>query len=196
MDGVDIKNTHLEDLRGRFGIVPQDPMIFSGTLYENVLYARPSASETEVWNAIEAAHLMDVVQGLPQGLHTQLGTKGVRLSGGQKQRLALARVFLRDAPILLLDEATSSLDAQSESLIQESLKSLMMKKTTLVVAHRLATVLKSDKIIVLNAGQVEAIGTHAELIAEDGLYRKLAMLQFTDSLAVPDNSRARKALWA
>lgn len=196
VDGVDIKNTHLEDLRGRFGIVPQDPMIFSGTLYENVLYARPSASETEVWNAIEAAHLMDVVQGLPQGLHTQLGTKGVRLSGGQKQRLALARVFLRDAPILLLDEATSSLDAQSESLIQESLKSLMMKKTTLVVAHRLATVLKSDKIIVLNAGQVEAIGTHAELIAEDGLYRKLAMLQFTDSLAVPDNSRARKALWA
>ena len=196
VDGIDIKNTRLEDLRGRFGIVPQDPMIFSGTLYENVLYARPSASETEVWNAIEAAHLMDVVQGLPQGLHTQLGTKGVRLSGGQKQRLALARVFLRDAPILLLDEATSSLDAQSESLIQESLKSLMMKKTTLVVAHRLATVLKSDKIIVLNAGQVEAIGTHAELIAEDGLYRKLAMLQFTDSLAVPDNSRARKALWA
>ncbi len=196
VDGVDIKETSLSALRSRFGIVPQDPMIFSGTLYENIVYARPSASETEVWNALEAAHLMDVIQGLPQGLHTQLGVKGVRLSGGQKQRLALARVFLRDAPILLLDEATSALDAQSEALIQESLKNLMMKKTTLVVAHRLATVLKSDKIIVLNQGCVDAVGTHAELIAEDGLYRKLAMLQFMDSLNIPDNSKVQKALWA
>ncbi|MBX3457527.1 MAG: ATP-binding cassette domain-containing protein [Candidatus Paracaedibacteraceae bacterium] len=196
VDGVDTKDVDISELRSRFGIVPQDPMIFSGTLYENIMYAKPDASETEVWNAIEAAYLMDVIQGLPQGIHTQLGAKGMRLSGGQKQRLALARVFLRDAPILLLDEATSSLDAQSESFIQESLKNLMMKKTTLVVAHRLSTVLKSDKIIVLNAGKIEAIGTHAELIANDGLYRKLAMLQFTDSLNVPDNSKARKALWA
>lgn len=196
VDGVDTKDVNISELRSRFGIVPQDPMIFSGTLYDNIIYAKPDASETEVWTAIEAAYLMDVIQGLPQGIHTQLGTKGMRLSGGQKQRLALARVFLRDAPILLLDEATSSLDAQSESFIQESLKNIMMKKTTLVVAHRLSTVLKSDKIIVLNAGKIEAVGTHAELIANDGLYRKLAMLQFTDSLNVPDNSKARKALWA
>lgn len=195
VDGIDIKDAPLAQLRSRFGIVPQDPMIFSGSLYDNILYANPCATETQVWNALEAAQLMDVVRDLPDSIHTQLGARGIRLSGGQKQRLALARVFLRDAPILLLDEATSALDAHSEALIQDSLKTLMATKTTLVVAHRLATVLKSDKIIVLNKGHVDAVGTHAELIADEGLYRKLAMLQFTDSLNPPENKKAKKVFF-
>jgi ATP-binding cassette, subfamily B, bacterial len=182
VDGQDIKEYNLVDLRRRFGIVPQDPAILSATLYENILYGKPEASETEVWHAAESAHLLEVIQNLPHGIHTHLGTNGVKLSGGQKQRLAIARVILRNAPILLLDEATSSLDAESERLVQDSLKRLMATRTTLVVAHRLATVLKADKIIVLNKGHIEAVGTHAELISEDGLYQRLATLQFTDSL--------------
>ncbi|WP_010299980.1 ABC transporter transmembrane domain-containing protein [Candidatus Odyssella thessalonicensis] len=196
VDGVDVKEAPLSQVRERFGIVPQEPMIFSGSLYENILYARPSASETEIWNAIEGAHLLDVVKALSQGIHTQLGTRGVRLSGGQRQRVAIARVILRNAPILLLDEATSALDAESEAAIQESLKRLMVTKTTLVVAHRLATVLKSDRIVVLNKGYVEAVGTHAELITEDGLYRRLATLQFTDSLNLSERQKENRALWA
>lgn len=197
VDGVDTKAVNVDDLRLRFGLVPQDPMIFSQSLYDNILYARPEASETEVWKAIEAAYLADLIQSLPHGIHTQVGTKGVRLSGGQRQRLAVARVILRNAPILLLDEATSALDAESERYIQESIKNLMAQRTTFVVAHRLATVLKADKIVVLNRGHIEAVGTHAELISEDGLYRRLATLQFTDSLMI--NSKKIKetsALWA
>lgn len=196
LDGVDLKEAPLDQIRARFGIVPQDPAIFSGTLYENILYAKPTASETEIWNALEGAHLLDLVKSLPHGIHTQLGVRGVRLSGGQKQRVAIARVILRDAPILLLDEATSALDAESEAAIQDSLKRLMSTKTTLVVAHRLATVLKSDRIVVLNKGRVESVGTHAELITEDGLYRRLATLQFTDSLNLPDRQKEHRSLWA
>ena len=195
MDGLDIKDAPLDDLRARFGIVPQDPIIFSGSLYENILYGQPTATETEVWQAAEAAYLTDLIKTLPEGIHTLLGTRGVRLSGGQKQRLAIARVILRQAPILLLDEATSALDAQSEQFIQESLKKIMMTRTTLVVAHRLATVLKADRIIVLNRGGIEAVGTHAELISEDGLYRRLATLQFTDSLNMNDRRYEDRALW-
>lgn len=195
VDGLDIKDVPLDDLRGRFGIVPQDPMIFSGSLYENILYGHPNATETEVWQAAEAAYLTDFIKTLPEGIHTLLGTRGVRLSGGQKQRLAIARVILRQAPILLLDEATSALDAQSEKFIQESLKKIMMTRTTLVVAHRLATVLKADRIVVLNRGGIEAVGTHAELISEDGLYRRLATLQFTDSLNMNDRRYEDRALW-
>lgn len=195
VDGVDLKDAPIDQVRERFGIVPQDPMIFSGSLYENVLYARPDASETEIWQALEGAHLLDLVKELPDGIHTQLGTRGIRLSGGQKQRVAIARVILRNATILLLDEATSALDAESEAAIQDSLKRLMMTKTTLVVAHRLATVLKSDRIVVLNKGHIDAVGTHAELIAEDGLYRRLATLQFTDSLTLPGRQKEYRPLW-
>lgn len=195
VDGLDIKDVPLDDLRSRFGIVPQDPMIFSGSLYDNILYGRPMATETEVWQAAEAAYLTDLIKILPEGIHTVLGPRGVRLSGGQKQRLAIARVILRQAPILLLDEATSALDAESEQFIQESLKKIMMTRTTLVVAHRLATVLKADRIVVLNKGGIEAVGTHAELISEDGLYRRLATLQFTDSLNINDRRYEDRALW-
>ncbi|AIK97005.1 ABC transporter transmembrane domain-containing protein [Candidatus Odyssella acanthamoebae] len=196
LDGIDLKDAPIDQVRARFGIVPQDPMIFSGSLYENILYGHPHASETDIWNALEAAHLLELVKLLPDGIHTQLGTRGVRLSGGQKQRVAIARVILRNAPILLLDEATSALDAESEAAVQDSLKRLMATKTTLVVAHRLATVLTSDRIVVLNKGRVEAIGTHAELITEDGLYRRLATLQFTDSLTVSDQQKGQKILWS
>lgn len=196
VDGIDIRDTSIEDLRNRFGIVPQDPMIFSGTLYENILYGRASATEDEVWKAAESAHLKDLIKTLPQGIHTPLGARGIRLSGGQKQRLAIARVILRNAPILLLDEATSALDAESEKAIQDSLKNLMLTRTTLVVAHRLSTVLKADNIVVLNKGHVEAVGTHAELISEDGLYRRLATLQFTDSFNITDRRHDTRLLWA
>lgn len=196
IDGVDTRDIKIENLRARFGFVPQDPMIYSASLYENVLFGRPNASEAEVWKAVEAANLVEFIQNLPQGIHTPLGTRGVRLSGGQKQRLAIARVFLRNAPILLLDEATSALDAESEFLIQESFKKLMSTRTTLVVAHRLATVLKADRIVVLNQGRIEAMGTHAELISEAGLYRRLATLQFTDSLDIKNaKNKEQVALW-
>jgi ATP-binding cassette subfamily B protein len=196
LDGIDLKDAPLDQVRARFGVVPQDPMIFSGSLYDNILYGNPQANETDIWNALEAAHLLELVKRLPDGIHTQLGTRGVRLSGGQKQRVAIARVILRNAPILLLDEATSALDAESEAAVQDSLKRLMATKTTLVVAHRLATVLTSDRIVVLNKGRVEAMGTHAELITEDGLYRRLATLQFTDSLTVSAKQKGQKILWS
>lgn len=195
VDGVDIKEVKINDLRARFGIVPQDPMIYSDTLYENIRFGRLNASETEIWKAAESANLLDFIHSLPEGIHTPLGNRGVRLSGGQKQRLAIARVFLRNAPILLLDEATSALDAESEFLIQESFKKIMSTRTTFVVAHRLATVLKADRIVVLNEGHIEAMGTHAELISEDGLYRRLATLQFTDSLDTNKARQREKLIW-
>jgi ATP-binding cassette subfamily B protein len=181
VDGIDITETNLLDLRSRMSIVPQDPVVFSSTLYDNILYGNPDAHENDIWAAIEAAHLMPVVRQLPRGVNTLLGHRGVNLSGGEKQRLALARAMIRKAPILLLDEATSALDSESEKMVQDSLKKIMSTCTTLVVAHRLATVLKADRIVVLNNGIIEAVGTHAELISEDGLYRRLATLQFTDA---------------
>ena len=198
VDGIDIKDVQMDELRNRFGIVPQDPMIYSTSLYENILFGRPTASESDVWRAAEAANLLDFIQSQPQSIHTPLGTRGVRLSGGQKQRLAIARVFLRNPPILLLDEATSALDAESEAMIQESFKKLMSTRTTLVVAHRLATVLKADRIVVLNKGRIEAMGTHAELISEEGLYRRLALLQFSDSMDAKTDRylKEKAAIWS
>jgi ATP-binding cassette subfamily B protein len=181
LDGIDVRDVDVKEVRARMGLVPQDPMIFSQSLYENILYGRPNANETDVWKAAELAHLLDVIKGLPQGIHTLLGTKSIRLSGGQKQRVAIARAILRNPSLLLLDEATSALDSESEHLIQQSLNHLMATRTTIVIAHRLTTVLKADRIIVMDRGQIDTVGTHAELISEDGLYRRLAMMHYAEN---------------
>ena len=179
LDGVDIASADPAELRRRIGLVPQDPVIFSTSARENIRYSRPDASDADVRAAAQAAAAADFLDELPQGFDTFLGEKGIRLSGGQRQRIAIARALLRDAPILLLDEATSALDAESERAVQHALTLLTRNRTTLVVAHRLATVRRADRIIVLDAGRIAASGTHAELIREDGLYARLARLQFT-----------------
>lgn len=180
LDGVDQAKVDPLAWRECFGYVSQEPFIFSDTLYNNILMGNPRASEQEVKRAVEAASLGEFVAGLPQGLATNLGNKGIMLSTGQKQRLAIARVILRNPRVLLLDEATNALDALSEQQVQESLNELMATRTTLVVAHRLRTVLRANRIIVLHQGCVEAVGTHAELIAQQGLYQRLATLEFVD----------------
>jgi ATP-binding cassette subfamily B protein len=177
LDGIDVRNVDVAHVRNRMGLVPQEPVIFSRSLYENILYGQPQASETDVWKAAEMACMQDVISSLPDGIHTRLGTKGIRLSGGQKQRLAIARALLRNPSLLLLDEATSALDSESEYLVQKGLDYLMGTRTTFIIAHRLSTILKADRIIVLDRGRVDAVGTHAELVSQDGLYRRLAMMQ-------------------
>lgn len=177
LDGVDISLLSPADLRGRIGIVPQDPVIFSTTAMENIRYGRPGATDAEVRAAGHAAHA-DFLEELPEGYDTFLGEKGVRLSGGQRQRVAIARAILRDPPVLLLDEATSALDAESEQAVQAALVTLSRNRTTLVVAHRLATVRKADRIVVIEAGRVVATGTHDSLIRDGGIYARLAGLQF------------------
>ncbi|MEL6963154.1 MAG: ATP-binding cassette domain-containing protein, partial [Pseudomonadota bacterium] len=184
-DGVDIKAIDPVDLRQRIGLVPQEPMIFSANAWDNIRYGRPDAGDDEVRAAAEAAAATSFIEELPDGFETFLGEKGVRLSGGQRQRIAIARAVLRDPTLLLLDEATSSLDAESERLVQEALERLRKGRTSLVIAHRLATVLNADRIVVLDEGQVAAMGSHHELIEQDGLYARLAELQFNigDQLA-------------
>ena len=160
------------------GLVPQEPVIFATSALENIRYGRPEASDAEVRAAAEAAVATEFIDRLPEGFATEFGERGIKLSGGQKQRIAIARAILRDPEILLLDEATSALDAESERQVQIALEHLMQNRTTLVIAHRLATVLNADRIIVLENGQIVTQGTHAELMAEGGLYAKLAKLQF------------------
>lgn len=178
LDGVDVRDADPVAVRRRLGLVAQDPVVFSANAWENIRYGRPDASDAEVRAAAEAAHALDFLDALPEGLGTFLGEKGVRLSGGQRQRLAIARAILRDPPVLLLDEATSALDAESERTVQDALDRLMHGRTTLIVAHRLATVLNADRIVVMDKGRVVETGTHAELVAQGGLYARLAALQF------------------
>ena len=167
-----------QTVRGALAVVPQETVVFAKTVRDNIRFGRPDASDEDVIAAAKAAQADEFITRLPQAYDTELGERGVTLSGGQRQRIAIARAILRDAPILLLDEATSALDAESETLVQKALGHLMEGRTTLVIAHRLATILKADRIIVMEAGKVTATGKHAELLAQDGLYARLADLQF------------------
>jgi ATP-binding cassette subfamily B protein len=176
--GVDVRQLHLADLRGRIAVVPQDPVIFSGTVLDNIRYGRADATLEEALAAARAAHVEEFVGQLPQRYDTFVGERGLRLSGGQRQRVAIARAILKDAPLLLLDEATSSLDAESERVVQLALEAAMRGRTTIVIAHRLATVQRADRIFVLDHGAIVDSGTHAELVARAGLYSRLAALQF------------------
>ena len=183
LDGVDLRAADPADIRARLGLVPQDPVIFSADAWDNIRYGRPDATDAEVRAAARAAHALDFLDALPDGFDTFLGERGVRLSGGQRQRLAIARAILRDPAVLLLDEATSALDAESERAVQGALDDVMTGRTTLIIAHRLATVQKADRIIVLDRGRVVATGTHRALIAQGGLYARLAALQFQTGTA-------------
>ena len=178
LDGIPVQHLSLHDLRQRIGIVPQEPVLFSTSALENIRYGNPAASDDDVRAAAVAAFADEFIVDLPEGYNTFLGERGVRLSGGQRQRIAIARAILKNPPLLLLDEATSALDANSERMVQAALESAMRGRTTLVIAHRLATVQQADKILVLEHGRLVEQGQHAELVQLGGVYAGLAALQF------------------
>ena len=183
LDGVNLRDMRREGFRAAMALVPQDPVIFAASARDNIRFGRPDATDAEVEAAARAAAAHEFLAALPEGYDSYVGERGIMLSGGQKQRIAIARAILRDAPILLLDEATSALDAESERLVQRAVADLSAERTTLIVAHRLATVKKADRILVFDAGQIVAEGSHDALVAEGGLYARLARLQFTDGIA-------------
>jgi ATP-binding cassette subfamily B protein len=196
VDGVDIAQARPEDVRGRVGVVPQDTVIFGATARENIRFGRPEATDAEIEAAARAAAADEFIRALPQGYDTFLGERGTRLSGGQRQRIAIARAILKDPPILLLDEATSSLDAESERLVQEALEFLEKDRTTIVIAHRLATVLEADRIVVINEGRIVDIGSHDELVRRDPLYARLAELQFGEAHPVDSSAPEQERVTA
>jgi len=177
-DGVDVREVDPQALRRHMAVVQQDPVIFAGDAWENIRYGLADASDEDVRAAAEAAHAGEFLERLADGFDTFLGERGVRLSGGQRQRIAIARAILRDPALLLLDEATSALDAESERHVQQALQRLMQGRTSIVIAHRLATVRQVDRIVVLDEGRIVATGSHEQLLAEGGLYARLAALQF------------------
>ncbi len=188
IDGVDVATADPAAVRARIGLVPQDTVLFAASARENIRYGRPQASDDEVTAAAVAAAADEFIQRLPEGYDTFLGERGARLSGGQRQRIAIARAILRNPPILLLDEATSALDAESEHVVQAALEALMRDRTTIIIAHRLATVMAADRIVVMDHGRIVAQGTHAELVRDNTLYARLAALQFTDGSAAPTDN--------
>jgi ATP-binding cassette subfamily B protein len=183
LDGIDLRAADPADIRERIALVPQETVIFAASAKDNIRYGRWDASEEEIIEAAKAANAQEFIEGLPQAYDTFLGEGGARLSGGQRQRIVIARALLRDAPLLLLDEATSSLDAHSERLVQEALERLMKTRTTVVIAHRLATTRAADRIIVMDGGRIVEEGTHASLNKANGLYASLARLQFAGQAA-------------
>ena len=182
LDGVSLRDADPKEVRARLGLVPQDPVIFSADAWENIRYGRPAADAAAVRAAAEAAHAAEFLDRLPEGFDSFLGERGVRLSGGQKQRVAIARAILRDPAVLLLDEATSALDSESERVVQEALAALMADRTTLIIAHRLSTVLSADRIVVMEEGKIVAVGSHETLLKSSPLYARLAELQFEPAL--------------
>jgi len=188
LGGIDITQADISQLRSAIGIVPQDTVIFAANVMENIRLGKLDATETEIMQAAHAAAADEFIQHLPDGYDTFLGERGIRLSGGQRQRIAIARAILKNPPVLLLDEATSALDAESEKLVQEAMEQLMKNRTTLVIAHRLSTVLKADRIVVMEKGRIVAIGKHQELLSQPGIYARLAALQFGEThLFTEDN---------
>jgi len=183
LDGIDIRRLSLLDLRGAVGLVPQEPTLFSGTVRDNIAYARPNASEDDVMAAARAAHAWEFIARLPEGLETRVGERGVKLSGGQRQRIAIARVFLKDPAVVLLDEATSSLDSESERLVNSAMEQLLTGRSTLIIAHRLSTVRRADRLLVLDGGRIVEEGSHAELLAGSGVYARLYRVQYPEAAA-------------
>ena len=179
VDGVDVRKADPQDVRARIAVVPQETVVFSGSVLDNIRFGKPDASPEEVLAAARAARVDEFAERLPRGYDTEVGERGVTLSGGQRQRIAIARAILRDAPILLLDEATSALDSESEHFIQQAIEKLTANRTTLVIAHRLATVRNADRILVLENGRLVAEGKHSELVTTSPLYARLSKLQFS-----------------